>query len=227
IFNLNQLPMKNILATLTYNQFYHIFNCTNNKEVLFRSNENKRYFLRLVKLRLAGYLRFYAYALLGNHFHFAVSVRSEEEIEAYIRTIPLNECRKSELDFLENSSCAREVHKLISIQLSRVFNSYSQAINKRYARRGHLFHTPYKRLHVNSKIRLTHLIYYIHHNSRKHGMVKDFLSDSWHSYHDILSDKESFLQHQFVLDLFGGEDGYVEFHFGKYLESDFRELSIE
>jgi len=216
--------MKNILAKFDYNRFYHVFNRTNNREILFRNNENKRYFLKLVHQRLFGYVNFYAYALLGNHFHFAVSIPSEEKIVNHLFSLAKEDRKKSEVQFLESNSEERDVHKFISIQWSRVFNSYTQSINKRYKRNGHLFHAPFKRFEIDVESRFTQLIYYIHHNSRKHRLVNDFLSDPWHSYENILSNEDPLLESQFVLNWFGGRDAFIEYHAGKHLE---RELDEE
>jgi len=169
-------------------------------------------------------VKIYAYALLGNHFHFAISIPPEEEIINHILSVPIEDRRKSETDFLESEPVDRDIHKFISTQWSRVFNSYTQAFNKKYKRNGHLFHAPFKRSEIYRKERLLNLIYYIHHNSRRHRMVQDFLADPWHSYNNILDDQESILQNLYVLELFGGRDAFIEFHKGRHLEQDFLEF---
>jgi len=116
---------------------------------------------------------------------------------------------------------------LISKQWSRIFNSYSQAINKSLNREGHLFHTPFKRSLIRSKNKFGVLIYYIHHISRKHGLVTNFESDPWHSYRKIIENDSSFLESDFTLEWFGGKDAFIEFHKAKQLVNDFSEISIE
>jgi len=204
--------MSNTLAIFETEQFYHVYNRSHNKEILFRDDENRNYFLRLVQNRLSGYVKFYAYALLGNHFHFAISVSSEEEIELHINEIPRGDRRKLEQEFVEAAPDSRDVNALIVAQWSRVFNSYAQAINKRYQRQGHLFHTPFKRSLVRTESKFTFLIYYIHHNARKHGLVKDFLGYAWHSYEGILSGDQSLLEGDAVLEWFGGREAFIEYH---------------
>jgi len=93
--------MKNTLACFEYGRFYHVFNRTNNQENLFPKDENKHYFLSLIKLKLGGYINFYAYALLENHFHFAISICSEEEIIRQIKSIPIENRKKQKLLFLK------------------------------------------------------------------------------------------------------------------------------
>ena len=71
-------------ATLEPNGFYHIFNRGNNRENLFFSDENCRYFLEKYGKYMNVLLDTYAYALLPNHFHLVVRARTEEEVVAGI-----------------------------------------------------------------------------------------------------------------------------------------------
>lgn len=219
--------MNNTQARFDYERFYHVYNRTNNKEVLFKNSENKKYFLRLINDRLKGYVKFYAFALLENHFHFAISICSEIEIISYIKSIPFHDQRKTEMAFVESTNEPRDIHTLISRQWSRVFNSYTQAINKKHDRKGHLFHTPFKRSFIKADSKLSLLIYYIHHNSRKHGIVSNFIFDKWHSYHTILFENSSFVERDFIFEWFGGKDAFISFHEEKHLERDFTSFWIE
>ena len=58
--------------------FYHLYNRSNNRELLFKSEENYRYFLRNFKARFEDYLSVYAYCLMPTHFHFLIKVKTEE-----------------------------------------------------------------------------------------------------------------------------------------------------
>jgi hypothetical protein len=62
-----------------YTQFendgiYHIYNRSVDRKLMFRSDENYRFFIRQFDKFLSDYLRIYAYSLLGNHFHFMVKI---------------------------------------------------------------------------------------------------------------------------------------------------------
>ncbi len=59
--------------------FYHLYNRGNNRETLFRYDENYRYFLALYARYAEPAFDTYAYCLLPNHFHLLVRVRSESE----------------------------------------------------------------------------------------------------------------------------------------------------
>lgn len=64
-----------------------------------------------------------------------------------------------------------ETSKIISQQFSNMFNSYTQAINKHYARTGKLFELPFRRKLISSHDQLINTIHYIHNNPVKHGIT--------------------------------------------------------
>jgi len=70
--------------TKTYNtilerdKLYHVFNRTVGDELLFRSDENYRFFLRRYQTFLAESVETISYCLLPNHFHFFIRVVDEQ-----------------------------------------------------------------------------------------------------------------------------------------------------
>ena len=63
-----------------YNKYYHIYNRTVDKKPMFVSRDNYQYFIRKFDYYLSPVLEVVAYCLLGNHFHFLIKIRSEDEI---------------------------------------------------------------------------------------------------------------------------------------------------
>ncbi|PAU92921.1 transposase [Aliifodinibius salipaludis] len=63
---------------LQFNKVYHLYNRSNNRELLFKKKENYRYFLRKFKVRFVDYLSVYAYCLMPTHFHFLIRVETKE-----------------------------------------------------------------------------------------------------------------------------------------------------
>ncbi|NND34184.1 MAG: hypothetical protein HKN76_16475 [Saprospiraceae bacterium] len=66
------------LATFEFGSFYHVFNRTNNRERLFKNDQNRRYFLRQYKKFVAPYVNTHSYCLLPNHFHFSIAIKSKD-----------------------------------------------------------------------------------------------------------------------------------------------------
>ena len=75
--------------------------------------------------------------------------------------------------------------------------------------KGHLFNRPFKRLEVKDNAHLTQLFVYIHANSMKHGITKDFINYKWSSYQAILSNHPTNIKREEVLNWFGGKDRFI------------------
>ncbi|MBV6642235.1 MAG: hypothetical protein KI791_16065 [Cyclobacteriaceae bacterium] len=56
------------------------------------------------------------------------------------------------------------------------------------------------------------MIYYIHANPVKSGFTKILEDWQYSSYNEILRNRSKLVQTQEVLDWFGGEEGFIEFH---------------
>ena len=239
-------------APLLAGKFYHIFNRTNNSEILFREDKNKRYFLNKYQQHLGSFLRTYAYCLLGNHFHFLVQVKYEEELLATLLNTPIHLRSKIQHDFIEILKAEGAFKKiplealqelppkrfpfleesyqfgpLVSAQFQRLFSGYSKAFNKRYNRQGNLFNRPFKRVQVQDEDHFTTLIYYIHANAMLHGIEKDFKQNLWSSYSTLISNQPTFVEREAVMDWFGGKKQLMEFHGDKHDLKGIQKLIIE
>ncbi len=58
--------------------YYHIFNRGINSAIIFQTENNKSYFLKLIDKHLTGKVDILAYCLMDNHFHLAVKIIEEE-----------------------------------------------------------------------------------------------------------------------------------------------------
>lgn len=59
------------------NNFYHLFNRSNNKEIVFKSRENFLYFLSKYHKFLSEYVETLAYCLMPDHFHFLIYIKTK------------------------------------------------------------------------------------------------------------------------------------------------------
>jgi REP element-mobilizing transposase RayT len=100
-----------------------------------------------------------AYVLLGNHFHFLVRTKNESDLSSVLEIKDLN---------------IGDHSLLISRAFSNLFNAYSKSINKAYNRTGSLFQERFRRKEIESDSYFTEVIFYIHGNPQKHGLVDDF-----------------------------------------------------
>jgi len=184
MINLPHLRQRLYHDILEENLVYHIYNRSNNKEVIFPTSANCLYFMTKLDYHLGDYLNIYAYCLLPNHFHLLVGIKSSKEIHKYLVAVDDSgkQLSKRQKAFLESPS-SDNVPRLISSQFRRFFIAYSQMFNKMYGRHGSVFQKPFKRLLVVNPEYMNYLLYYIHTNPQKHGLVDDFREWAWSSYH--------------------------------------------
>jgi hypothetical protein len=131
---------------------------------------------------------------MRNHFHWLVKIKGTAQV---LKT------------------CAVPSKKFNPAQgFSNFFNAYTKAINKGYGRTGSLFEERFGRIPVTSTSYFETLIFYIHFNPQKHGFVTDFRDWDWSSYHILIGSNPTNLKRDEVLRLFGGIQGFEEFHCG-------------
>jgi REP element-mobilizing transposase RayT len=162
---------------------YHLYNRGNNRDNLFYKKENYHYFIRQFDKYLSNFVDVYAYCLLPNHFHFLIKIKDEEEIRQHLAIT----------DAIALSDSIG-YSKKISEQFRRFFISYSQAINKQENRVGSLFQKHFKIKEVTNESYFTSLVFYIHSNPQKHGLIDDFREWNYSSYSSFLSQNISKLK---------------------------------
>ena len=190
-------------TALISGRYYHIYNRGTNGEVLFKDQKYYSEFLQLYSKYITPVADTLAYCLMSNHFHFLVRTKDENDILTF-----------EELSMFEKSKSGEHSSKKpnTSRQLSHLFNSYSKIINDAYQRTGSLFEHPFERRLIENENYLLTCILYIHNNPVKHGFVKSVEDFKWSSYNDLISDKATFLEREFVLNLFGDKDNFIRYH---------------
>jgi putative transposase len=183
-------PMQKI-EPFTYDCFYHIYNRGINGCDVFSESENYSYFLKLFDQHVSAITDTYAWALMPNHFHFLIRV-------------------KSNLTGFQNLSGL--IQKPPHQYLSNLFNAYTKAYNKRYDRHGALFERPFKRKSVQSLKYLQKLVLYIHNNPVHHGFCDDPVKYEWSSYQTCISGKPTRLKRQEVIDWFEDRENFIYMH---------------
>ena len=192
------------------NRIYHVYNRTNNKELLFLNDGHRNYFLKRYCEIVAPLVETFAWALLDNHFHLLIKVKSENVIKDFYQNLELVdvELTSSEKRFLKS-----EIHlsELLEFTFKRFFQSYAQSFNKDVGRKGNLFARPFKRRKVNEEKHLIQTIIYIHVNAVKHRLIKDFTKYQWSSWHSFTG-SEGFIAYDFIIDFFGNKNAFIETH---------------
>ena len=185
--------------------FFHLYNRGNNKEALFLEQENYNYFLVLMKKYVLKIADVYSYCLLPNHFHVIIKFK---ETSQYTTDV---------------GNTKPGLHQPISNML----NAYTKAINKRYHRRGSLFQEHLKRIKITEETYLKNLIVYVNTNS-SHHQIEDYRTYKYASYETLISNGETALKRDEVIELFGDRDNFKHVLHSRKLNMDtMRELTLE
>jgi putative transposase len=206
---------------------YHVFNRANNKDKLFLTDDNHRFFLKKYDEYLSPYLETFAWCLIPNHFHLVVRVRTIEEI-----TKTLTHMNPRTLSITERKFGKGEItlSELIEQAFKKFFQSYSQSFNNAYKRKGSLFHKPFKRVKIDKESYFTQVIIYVHANAVKHGIISDFTKWKWSSWESYVSNAPTKLMREEVLLWFGGLSEFIRIHreMAKYYyDGDMGVISLE
>ncbi|AZA82000.1 transposase [Chryseobacterium lactis] len=183
--------------------FYHIYNRGINGENIFKSDRNYSFFLNKVFEFLIPVCDIYAYCLMPNHFHFLVRIKSDFELDSFVKVQNLANATKTGLHSPQN---------IFSKQFARIFNSYSQAFNKENKRHGSLIESPFKRKLITSDKYLINVIIYIHQNPQYHSFIDQFSKYNFSSYQSILSTSKTLLKRDEVIDLFDNRENFILAH---------------
>ena len=188
-----------IIEPLSPGNYYHIYNRGIDSCNLFKEADNYEHFLGLYDKYISPVAETYAWVLMPNHFHLLVRVKEEEEIEA-----------PSTPDRVWNP--VRGKVGTPSQQFSKLFNSYTQAFNKRYSRHGNLFERPFKRKLIDNEWYLKQVILYIHNNPVHHRFCDHPVEYPWSSYLTCISVKPTKLQRDRVMGWFDSQANFKYVH---------------
>lgn len=200
---------KKYLADFYDGGIFHVYNRTNNKELLFRTDENRRHFLRQYSKYLHPFLDTFCWSLLPNHFHFLIRVKEVEKIRVYLTGLPVRQVQPLEKNYLKGQVA---VELLIEFEWKRFFTSYAMYINREFQRKGNFFYRPFRRLEIEKESHFTQANIYIHANAQRHQICSDFADYPWSSWQTMTGSGPTQLCRQEVLDWFGGLQQFVDAH---------------
>jgi REP element-mobilizing transposase RayT len=186
---------KKYHADFVEGQPYHIIGRGNNGDKICYKADNYQYFLDKFATALAPYLHIYAYAILNNHYHIMIRVRSSEEIEAAaIIFYKIKLWRKLKGD----------VNAFLVERFQRFLGGYAQAIKNQEKRSGSIFEKSFQRIFIDTDNYWYSTLQYIHHNPIHHHLVANYNEYKYTSYNTYFSANKTGIERDFVLNAFGG-----------------------
>lgn len=186
-------------------RYYHIYNRGINGEKIFDTKENYLFFLKKFATYISPVCEVYSYCLMPNHFHFLIKVKSENEIQTFVKV--------SNFDKGKNNKQEKGLHSfdsVVSKQIGKFISSYSQAYNKVTNRHGALLESPFKRKRIVTEEYLRNLIIYIHSNPI--DLKQNFEIYPFSSFLPILSKSKTNLMREEVITLFGDLENLIYSH---------------
>ena len=104
--------------------------------------------------------------------------------------------------------------------------SYTQYVNRKYDRCGHLLQDRFKSIIVDEDNYIIQLTKYIHQNPIRAGMVENASEYRWSSYKIYLGHKDKYeiVSTNFVLDLFAKDKHRARELYSQYVDNDFEQV---
>ncbi|MDR2084236.1 MAG: hypothetical protein LBP67_04510 [Bacteroidales bacterium] len=206
----NPNSWSNLHQPMLEDQIYHVFNQGNNGGNIFKTNENRIYFLSKLDKYLGQFVDIIGTCLMDNHYHLLFRVKSYNEI---VKQIPMVKGLDKVIKRHRIIGKRNVVSIIISEMLRRCFMSYAKAFNKVFNRSGSLFRKNFRRKLITSEKYLRNVWIYIHKNPQIHRKIKNYVKYKWSSYTFYLKNeiKNDFVN--LIFDkIFGDIKNYVDAH---------------
>ena len=224
--------MKNT-TPIEHGRYYHIYNRGNNSQKIFKDSDDYKHFFDLMMVYIYPVSEIYSYALMGNHFHFVLRVKDENEIgylnPQYAKSEDLHlkwktYFPKTEIEKEENNLEKKPVPERM---FQHFFIAYAKEFNEKYERTGSLFEYKFKRILIENENYLKRLIMYINNNPVEHRICEKTEEYPYTSYLSLISNKPTKLARQFVIGLFGDLTNFIFVHGIDDDVSDIEDLLLE
>jgi len=102
--------------------------------------------------------------------------------------------------------------EIITTQFANLFNSYVQAFNKKYFRKGSLLKESFQRKKIDMTDALIKTICYVHNNPVEHSFTQKREDWQYSSYNAVLSNGKTNIVRDEVLEMFGGKENFIFLH---------------
>ena len=191
---------------------------------------------------MGAYWNTYAYCLLFNHFHLAICVKNQEEILgaglqdfSLVSKTFLKEHSAYDLSlvdpallsygnlsnplflrkYMDDNALDIFLYQLaiwtVSERFRRFLLGYAKAINVQEKRHGSLFQKSFRRKLIKRGFSKS-LVVYVHRNPIHHACWVNFDTYPWSSYQKLLEKSNNWLDNYTVLNGFGGDQAFQDYH---------------
>ncbi len=201
-------------------EIFHIFNQGNNGEIIFHNDSDKQRFYDLLRNYLEPVAYIYCFALLSNHFHYLIKIKSRDKILSLIdKDQRIANFAQKFID--QGKTKAYIAARIVSEQLRLFFSKYASRFNLKYSRKGSLLRKNFKRKRIESATYLRNCIVYINRNITNHFPNISYKDYKWCSYSNFLDpDYIDRLNKRYFdfYSLFGDIENFIYLHERKDLD---------
>jgi putative transposase len=191
------MPTKNSRKIYRENSYYHVYNRSIDRRIIFTSAREHRYFLHL----LSRYLTPPKSGLLPDNKYSRYKLFEEIQVLCYC-------LMPNHAHLLLYQKSSRSTPQL----LQKVFTAYSQWFNLRHQRQGSLFEGRYKAVLIETDEQLIHTSRYIHRNPHKNNpCLEKYPYSSLSYYLDRQKPKPAWLHTHRILDYFSPTNHEVKY----------------
>ena len=190
---------------------YHVFTRAVHRNILFDDDAHYRYFVELLRDRVAAFAELFAYALIPNHLHSAIQLFSDSALAATIEARPRSKRTAKEKQWLAGKL---SYNMLIGDYFATLMAMYANYVNPKLGRKGTLFDQTIRRVRVREDLVSRRLIMYIHTNEVKHRMRSTYSASGVKTsfvYYGI-ERADHWLARRVVLERFGGLETFYAAH---------------
>jgi putative transposase len=196
------------------NEYFHVFGRGVNKEKLFIDDRDKARFIFLIT-HFQSPTRIYNVSWYTETFIKKGSFSTKED---RVREI----LKKRNIELIAFVLMPNHFHllvqnlddKILSVYMHRVLTAYSKYFNAKYRKRGHVFESPFKSVHIKNNAQILHLSAYIHKNPKEiRGWENTYDQYPYSSYQDYIGLNRwgNFLSTEIVLKQFKDQAKYRDF----------------
>lgn len=190
---------------------YHVYNSGVKPNRLFVDPIHYRTFVEMLRDGPTFFSDIFAFALIPNHFHFALQLLSQEDLRNKI----LAKRRGKQTQF-EKYWLLGDItyNKLIGDYWATFFSGYALYVNPLLKRRGTLLNQTVRRIRVRDDLVSRRLIMYIHTNEVKHGMLAQYDQSHYRTSfaYFLRSEPNQWLAKEKVLARFEGVENFLRRH---------------
>jgi REP element-mobilizing transposase RayT len=205
--------------------YYHEILKANSDTLLFKDDQDRKYFLNKMRYFLLPCCEIFSYAILGNHVHLLIRPHPQRILSRLclqLHRMNLDLFASNLDEYLSEDYLIKipegltpfegSVDKQIRYCIRGLKHSYSQYQAKKYQRTGMQWNPERFTKVLGDKDDVGRTVLYIHKNPVYHGMVHQPEEWQFSSFHEIRDQEDRLVRSEVVLDVFGHKDQFLQEH---------------